>query len=188
MNFSQTIDEVKRQQHEASPVVQAQKHLAPIRAALVAGLKDFQKRMPTLAQIFGAAEVRRQQAASINVTHARLTYILQEVLGHEMVRGLLHSIEPDYDQTIGRMDQLTEMDLNFPNVMKGLPNEPNRLRSLVAHLDSRAAEVQRLTRDGGELDQMVKRAAGQPPATMTTGTLPEQEPRTEIMVESQFSV
>jgi hypothetical protein len=100
------------------------------------------------------------------------------------VRGILDSIEPDCDQVVRSIDGLTAQDLNFPNVMAALPNELQRFGRSVARLDSLAAEAQRLTRDGGELDQMVKQAAGQPPATMTTGSLPGHEVRPEIVVET----
>lgn len=72
----------ERQQQQGSSVAQARARLAPTRAMIGTGKKDFQRRKPKLAEIFGTAEVRRQQALSVGVSHFRLTQILQEVYGH----------------------------------------------------------------------------------------------------------
>lgn len=185
MTFSEIIDDIKRQQQEASAVAHEQSRLAPTRAALVAGQKAFVKRKPTLAEIFGAAQAKAHEAASVGIVHSSLNQILQEACGRDQFPGLLVSLEQDYRHTIARIDGLSEQDLNMVNVMKAMPNEPQRLKDCLTYLEKLAKQAQRITADGGELERLVLNAARQAPILTAT---PEPRPASGPHVDSEFPV
>lgn len=187
MNFEQTVHDIRQQQAQASPVAQAQARAAGPRATLVADLKTVQKGLPKLAERFGVARVKQQQAASVGVSLPELDRVLQDAYGREGASGLLDSIVPRYGAAIDQIDHLTEMDLNVQGLEKHLADLPRILRETNG-LEALAVKAERFTREGGELDQLVRQTAGQPSAITTTGTPPGQQdaPR-GITIKSDFT-
>ncbi len=139
-HFNQAVEELKQQ--NALPIMEVKKRYTATRAALVQEWKTFLKHKPTLEAIFQEAQVRHQEAIGVGVYYPDLARNLARVYGHEGVTGTLQAMQGNYDYALGKIDGLNEKDLNFPNILAGLYNEPARLHDNLNQLEKVAKKVE----------------------------------------------
>jgi hypothetical protein len=164
-----------------APVTTTHEALAPTRAALVQGRKDFLELAGSLGAIFEAARIQEQQAAAVGVTHSTLTHALREVYGNGTAPGLLAGGPTAYDGALYRCAAITTPDLDRdPHLLTRLRATPGNIGACAGALKDMARRVQFACR---ELEEMVRQAAGMPsPAPVMTA--PSWPPLAEVHVES----
>lgn len=157
--FEQTVQDVNEKTRESPQLANEKKALAPTLTTLEKMWKVFQPEFLKLEQTCQQAQERHRQALVAGVCHQKLAYLVKEAYGDGKLPGLLQNIPTDYESVIQKIKRLSEQDLSFVNVIKGLYGEPDRLRANIGSLKKVAAEMETITREGGELHQMLMTAA-----------------------------